>query len=95
MPAQRIPVPTREERAARLHAIEREAKAVLRRAYVAVILVCFFWMGLGLYLLGWAFHTTDQATGRLFFLAGILVGDVGILATILFAYNRAQRNGWL
>jgi hypothetical protein len=94
MATQRVHIPTREERAARLHAIEREASRVARRAYLGVILVCFLWMGLGLYLMGWAFHTTDDGAGRILFLAGVLVGDVGILATVLFAYSRAQRHGW-
>jgi Zn-dependent protease len=95
MAAERAPIPTREERAARLFAIEREAAAVARRVFVAVILICFFWMCLGLFLLAWAFHTTNEAMGRIALYAGILVTDVGVLGTLIYAYNRAEREGWL
>ena len=88
---QRIPTP--DERAARLLAAEREASAAVRRLYAGVILICFAWMSIGLLLLGWAFHTTNEDLGRIAFLGGILVGDIGILSTVLFAWNRAQREG--
>ena len=95
MAPERAPIPTREERAAKLFAIEREAASAIRKVYVVVILICFFWMAVGLVLLGWAFHTTDERLGHIAFYAGILVTDVGVLGTLIYAYNRAEREGWL
>ena len=95
MTATRSPDPTREERAARLLAQEREASRIVRRAYVLVIAVCFFWMASGLVLMWWAFHTGDEKLGRIAFLGGILVTDVGVLGTLVYAYNRAERDGWI
>jgi hypothetical protein len=91
----RSPIPTREERAARLLAHEREASRIVRRAYFLVIAVCFLWMAIGLVLMWWAFHTGDENSGRLAFLTGILVTDVGVLGTLVYAYNRAEREGWI
>jgi hypothetical protein len=91
----RSPIPTREERAARLLAQERDASRIVRRTYFLVIAVCFLWMAIGLVLMWWAFHTGDERSGRLAFLGGILVTDVGVLGTLVYAYNRAEREGWI
>ena len=91
----RSQLPTREERAAQLFAQEREAARTVRRAYVLVIAACVFWMTLGLVMMWWAFHTGDESVGRIAFLCAILVADVGILGTLVYAYNRAEREGWV
>jgi cation transporter-like permease len=91
----RSSIPTREERAATLMAQEREASRIVRRTYFLVIAVCFFWMAAGLVLMWWAFHTGDEHLGRIAFLSGILVTDVGVLGTLVYAYNRAERDGWI
>ena len=89
------PLPTPQERAATLLAQEREATRDVRWALLRTIGWCFFWMAAGLILMGWAFHTTNERYAPLGFWGGILVTDVGILATLLTAYRHAEEQGWL
>jgi hypothetical protein len=93
MPASRLPIPTPEERAARLLAAEREATRVVRRRFGAAVVLCFLWMTVGLALMGWSMTTTDQRLAGVAFWAGILIGDVGILASLLYTYRRAEDEG--
>src|SRR3712207_8562431 len=45
--------------------------------------LCVGWMLLGLYLLGWSAHTSDEHYGRIAFYSGVIVGNAGILYTLL------------
>lgn len=93
VPAPRIHVLTPEQRAAQLAEDERG----FRRRRLAR--AC--WRALGFFgscAAGWAFialsfHTSDREWGEIYMLAGLLVGNVGIVATLLLAWLRAQRDG--
>jgi hypothetical protein len=50
-------------------------------------------MFLGLYLLGWSVHTTDDRYGWLAFYAGLILGNAGIVFTLLGAYRRGEQRG--
>jgi hypothetical protein len=84
-----------QERAATLLAVEREVEREIRWAFVRTIGLCFLWMAAGLSLMAWAFNTTNERYALVAFWGGILVGDVGIMATLLMAYRHAEEQGWL
>ncbi len=88
-----LPRPLLEEMAAR-RCQERElAERDRRRDMVRTALACVGWCALGLFCIAWAFHTTDEAYGRVAFLAGIAIGNGGVIATLLSAYRRGERRG--
>ena len=64
-----------------------------RRDLLRTALACLAWCALGLFLLGWSFHTTDAALGRVAFLSGLLVGNGGIVHALAAAYRRGERRG--
>ena len=64
-----------------------------RRAMVLTALLCIGWCALGLFLIGWSFHTTDTLLGELAFSAGVGIGNGGVLFTLLEAYRRGERRG--
>ena len=86
--------PTPDERAAQLLAEERATTSDVRRAFVIAILGCFWWMIVGMALMGWAFHTTDKQTGQIAFLGGLVVGYTGLTVTLARFYLRGERHGW-
>ena len=47
----------------------------------------------GLALMGLALHLTDPAWARIAFLSGLLVGNGGVLVTLLVSYERSRRDG--
>ncbi len=53
------------------------------------------WLVVGLFLLGWSFHTTDTRYAGLAFWGGIGLGDAGMLMTLIRARKEAQRRGLL
>ena len=87
-------IPSPDERAAELANYERLTTRDIRRACVLAIAGCFFWLSLGLLLLGWALHTTDRAYGQIAFLSGLLVGYTGMVVTLARYYLRGERAGW-
>jgi hypothetical protein len=50
-------------------------------------------MALGLFLMLWSAHTTDAGYGRIAFYAGLIVGNGGILYTLIAAYIFGERRG--
>jgi hypothetical protein len=75
-------------------AVERERSAGdRRRMVVKTALACVAWMAIGVYLLAWSMHTRDVDTGRMFFYAGIGIGNGGILFTLVYAYAKGERRG--
>jgi hypothetical protein len=82
-----------EEMARARENAEIEAERVLRRDLIRTAASCVAWMLIGLYLLGWSFHTTDDRYARLAFYAGIAVGNAGIVFTLLRAYRRGEQRG--
>ena len=82
-----------EEMARVREAAETEAERGRRRELVRTGLLCIMWMMIGLYLLGWSMHTTDEHYGRIAFYSGVIVGNAGILYTLLDCYRRLEKRG--
>ena len=72
---------------------ELEAERARRRELVKAAALCLAWMALGLYLLGWSVHTTDFLYGRVAFFGGLIVGNTGIVFTLLSTYRRLEKRG--
>ena len=72
---------------------EFEARRGVRRTLVRCGALSVGWMLLGLYLLGWSVHTTDEHYGRIAFYSGVIVGNAGILYTLLATYRRLEKRG--
>ena len=77
----------------RHYAAERRAARERFWFWTRVLLMCWFWCLLGMYLVGWAFHTTDVYYGRLAFSGGLLIGNAGVLLTIVAAGRKAEARG--
>jgi hypothetical protein len=80
---------TPEERGRELLALERQFTRAERRATARTIGACFFWLLLGLYLLGLSVHLTDMRYAVTAFWAGLLVGNGGILFSLVMAWFRS------
>jgi hypothetical protein len=89
----REPIPTKEERAARLRVAERAAEWDRLRDMLGTIAWCFGFTLAGLILMAWALHTTDEKWGQIFFWAALVVNNGGVMGTLLFAYHRGQERG--
>ena len=61
--------------------------------YLRSALLCVAWLLVGLLLIGYALHTTDERIGRIAFWAGLLVGNGGMVTTLARAYLRGERRG--
>jgi len=72
----------------RIAAAERRAQRRDRWALAVAGLACVGWSLLGIFLIGWSLHTTDERLGRVAFWGGLLVGNAGILYTLLGVYAR-------
>ena len=95
MPPTRTRLPTPEERAAELAATERAVRREIRWVYARAAVLCLVWMVIGLALVGWAVNTTDEQSGLIAFWGGLLIGNVGILATLFVTFNQAVAEGWV
>lgn len=82
-----------EEMALTREAAELRAERDRRRDMVRTGAMCLVWMLIGLYLLGWSMHTTDDRYARPAFYAGVIVGNAGIVSTLLRAYRRGEQRG--
>jgi hypothetical protein len=82
-----------EEMARVREAAEIEAERARRRELGLAALWCVVWSLLGLFLLGWSFHTSDDRYARPAFYGGIIVGNAGIIFTLLRAYRRGEQRG--
>ncbi len=71
----------------------RIAERDTRRDVARTALLCASWSVAGCALMGFAFHTTSEAIGRVFFLGGQFVGYTGIVVTLVRAYWRGVRRG--
>lgn len=82
-----------EEMARAREAAELEAERVRRLDTIRTGALCVMWMLIGLYLLGWSMHTTDDRYAAPAFYAGVIVGNGGIILTLLRAYRRGEQRG--
>jgi hypothetical protein len=82
-----------EEMAERREVAEREAERARRRELTRAALLCVGWMLLGLYFLAWSMHTDSYDYGRIAFYGGLIVGNGGIVYTLLETYRRLEKRG--
>ena len=87
------PLLTPEARAAELERAHREATGERRRDLLTAAVEGLVSLGVGLYLMGWSLHSTDPRLAPVAFLSGVLVGNAGLLATLVRAHERAVRRG--
>jgi hypothetical protein len=86
-------IPTPEERAQAHLEAEDQANRDARRTLFIGAGVCLVWLAIGLYLLAWAMHVTDEKIGRLLFWSGLILGNTGIVATIAWTIKKAEARG--
>ena len=77
----------------RRYAAERRSSRERFWFWAKTLLLCWFWCLLGMYLVGWALHTTNAYYGRLSFYSGLAIGDGGVLFTFVVAWRKAVARG--
>lgn len=90
----RRPPPISEERALELERIEKADIAARRAALLRDVAEYVFWLGAGLLLMGWSFHTIDSRYAELAFWAGMILGDGGMLMVLVRRQARSLDRGW-
>ena len=81
----------RIERSLRRAAEEEAAARAQRREALVILATCVLWAALGLLLVMWSAHTSNVDHGRIALGAGVIIGNGGVLATLIYAWYRAQR----
>ncbi len=74
-------------------ASEREAERHARRRYIRACLECVGSCLVGLVIMGFAFHVTDQQIGEILLSTGMLVGYSGMTVALARAYLSAEEHG--
>jgi hypothetical protein len=74
------------QRAAEAERAHRDRTWTLIRAGAS----CVLWCLLGLVCLMWSAHTTDAGYGRIAFYGGLVIGNGGILYTLIEVYSRRE-----
>jgi hypothetical protein len=82
-----------EEMGRAREAAELETERARRSELIRAAALCVAWMLLGLYLLAWSMHTTDYAYGRIAFYGGVIVGNAGMIYTLLNTHRRLEKRG--
>jgi hypothetical protein len=82
-----------ETRARELLAEECQLARAERRLLAETLLGCVTCCGVGLFLVGWAIHTTDATLGGIAFWSGLLIGDVGMVSLLVRHYHRSDAAG--
>jgi hypothetical protein len=85
--------PTPSERAEQLLTEERARARDRRRDYLVALVGAVGSVGVGLFLIGQAVHTTDVRAGYSLFWAGLLIGNGGWLISMAWAWYRASQRG--
>ena len=93
MAVTRAGIPSPEERAEARFKSERLADRDARRSLLIGAGLCLVWLTIGLYLLGWAVHVTDQKLGYILFWSGLIFGNSGIVAMIAWTVRKAAARG--
>jgi hypothetical protein len=85
---------TEEERQAhslRRVAEEEESARAERRSVVMIAVMCVLWAAVGLFFVMWSAHTTSLEHGQIALGLGVLIGNGGIVATLIYAWYRHAR----
>jgi hypothetical protein len=85
---------TEDERRAhslRRIAEEEESARAERRSVVLIALTCVLWAAIGLFFVMWSAHTTSLEHGQVALGLGVLIGNGGIVATLIYAWYRHAR----
>jgi hypothetical protein len=77
-----------------LAAEERELLRQERWAYCRALLGCLASLMIGLALMGWSLHTTNQRWAGTAFWGGLLVGHGGITVVLTRLYRTGEESGW-
>lgn len=86
---------TADERRLELEAQERTLRREMRWVYARAIAGCLLSLAIGLAFIAWAVHAVDEGEAQIAFWTGLLVGNGGILVTLVVTYHRAMDEGWL
>ena len=89
-----LPREIREELELKHAQQEEQAARDSMWAKVRMALGCIASSMLGLVCMGWAFHTTDEALGRILLSTGVIVGYAGVAVTLLGGYVRGKDKGY-
>ncbi len=79
-----------EARARELLEQERQFIRAQRRLVAETGLGVIASCAIGLYLVGWAVHTTDARLGEVAFWCGLVVGDIGMVTFLLRHFRRIE-----
>ena len=93
MQASRTYIPSQEERAQSALSAERQARRDERWLMIRTLLLCLVWSAIGIYCIGWSLHTSSRISGRIAFWSGILIGNAGILGTLIHTWRTAEDRG--
>jgi hypothetical protein len=90
-----MPIPRHimDELSRKRAAEHQEAKRDTRRDIFTTALACVGWAGLGLLCLMLSFAVDELLLGRIAYWGGLLVGNGGVLFTLLAAYRRGEKRG--
>lgn len=84
---------TLEERALEIEQREKEFRRQTRSLYLRYGLEYAVWFSIGVFLLGWSMHTTDSRYAGLAFWGGLILGDGGMILTLVRARHEAEKRG--
>ena len=87
------PLPVSDDRAAELLAAEREDRRWRWREMLLVLSFMVLSVAAGLLLMAWSVHTTDLRYAGIAFWTGLVIGNGGVLLTMIVAAERAVRGG--
>lgn len=88
-----ISVPLREQRAQAVLDAERQARRDELWLLMRTLLLCVVWSAIGIYCIGWSLHTSSKIYGRVAFWSGILIGNAGILFTLIHTWRISEDRG--
>lgn len=88
-----LPKAVYEEMIERHTAAARVTERMRLRAMARTLVLCWCWALLGMFLVGYAFHTTSATWGVISFWTGLLVGNGGFLFTLVASWRAAAKRG--
>jgi len=88
-----LPQHIREELERKRHAEHRQAERDSFWAWVRAALMCVAWSVMGLTVMAWGLHTTDQDLGQVAWRGGMIIGYAGVVVTLARAYLKAKERG--